>query len=172
MSCFTYSMDDLARELAAFYEEGMGRQYVDILYRDEHFSWRESAACGNGGLPAVYNGQSGDCRFPQPDGSSLHAHWYENGARFHLDRIDPQASPLHAMGHVLMETPALPGGAVTGVLGRLLLGSSPAGWLLFGLGALVAANRPDKPKHVWVVTGKNYYTGRLEMERVAVRQAA
>jgi len=164
-----YGLKEVGDRLAQFYEDGEGRQFIEIPYNDRRFRWSDADRCSNGGLPAVPSGQSSDCRFPRPDGTSLHAHWYEDRVRFHLDQFDPQAGPLQALGHFVVETNVLPGGVV-GLGARLLLGGGPVGWMAFGAAALIGANTSSKPEHVWVVEGVDY-AGRLRLRAVKAASA-
>ena len=56
---------------------------------------------------AEFSGQDADLARGLCDGSRIHLHRYANGALFaHLDRIDPERSPLHAVAHWLFESPS------------------------------------------------------------------
>jgi hypothetical protein len=58
------------------------------------------------------------------DGSRLHVHEFPGGRMVaHRDRIDPARSPLHAVAHVLTETPTgrvVAGGAALAATARAL----------------------------------------------------
>lgn len=121
-------IDNALRRIAT--EHG-GRPQLQFAFSDARVDWASIGRCDNGGLPAVDCGQSNDCRFSRPDGSSVHAHWFprESLVRFHRDKVDPREDPL---GHVFTDTRA-PWGLLGGGLAGLLL-SRGSGW-----GALVGA---------------------------------
>lgn len=117
-----------------------------IFYGDPRIDW-SIMAC-DAGLPALPRGQAADCRWPQPDGSALHAQWHADRVLFHLDRFDPARSPLR---HLFGETNFGPGAMFGSIVGAVLGGPFGA---LAGLalgGGLSAVASPPRFTSVWTL---------------------
>ena len=145
-------------------EEHGRNVHLQIDLDDRRMDWRSMGGCDDHGLPSLHYGQGDDCRWSLTDGSGLHAHWYEDVVRFHLDEVDPS---VNAVGHVVRDTWA-PQGVLGGALTGLLIAKHPLGAVVGGVvgGITALAAQTRAPTQVWIVTHWEW-SGYWEAERLS-----
>jgi hypothetical protein len=127
-----------------------GWPHLVVALDDHRVAWEQFNFCTNGGYDGLPVGQKKDCRFSLRDGRSLHLHWMEKVACFHVDLKDPVRDPL---GHLAQDTNILEGVALGAAMGSL--SRNPWGALLGAVfGGLIGAQNPPRRITRWILDGR------------------